>query len=180
MNNITDLLDLEDSDIKISDIIIEGQTKTLIIETPPVASYCPICGFRMHSRGVKKRTINHPILQDGYSLILLLKQRRWRCSNPDCLYEVNESFRFVNKGRRTTNATDMLIVEAYRNLLETSASIAKRFHMSDTYVHEIFDRTFRKAGSHCNDGHTDDHRWNMKLLRNRRTSFYKIICSFHQ
>lgn len=90
----------------------------------------------MHSRGVKKRTINHPILQDGYSLILLLKQRRWRCSNPDCLYEVNESFRFVNKGRRTTNATDMLIVEAYRNLLETSASIAKRFHMSDTYVHE--------------------------------------------
>ena len=33
----------------------------------------------------------------------------------------------------------MLIVEAYRNLLETSASIAKRFHMSDTYVHEIFD-----------------------------------------
>lgn len=102
MNNITDLLDLEDSDIKISDIIIEGQTKTLIIETPPVASYCPICGFRMHSRGVKKRTINHPILQDGYSLILLLKQRRWRCSNPDCLYEVNESFRFVNKGRRTS------------------------------------------------------------------------------
>lgn len=60
MNNITDLLDLEYSDIKISDIIIEGQTKTLIIETPPVASYCPICGFRMHSRGVKKRTINHP------------------------------------------------------------------------------------------------------------------------
>ena len=45
MNNITDLLDLEDSDIKISDIIIEGQTKTLIIETPPVASYCPICGL---------------------------------------------------------------------------------------------------------------------------------------
>ena len=56
MNNITDLLDLEDSDIKISDIIIEGQTKTLIIETPPVASYCPICGFRMHSRGVKKKS----------------------------------------------------------------------------------------------------------------------------
>ena len=140
MNSITDLLDLEDSDINISDIIVEAQTKTLIIETPPVAHYCPTCGYRMHSRGVKKRTINHPILQDGYSLILLLKQRRWRCSNPDCLYEVSESFRFVNKGRRTTNATDMLIVEAYRNLLETSASIAKRFHMSDSYVHEVFDR----------------------------------------
>ena len=31
MNSITDLLDLEDSDINISDIIVEGQTKTLII-----------------------------------------------------------------------------------------------------------------------------------------------------
>ena len=31
MNRITDLLDLEDSDINISDIIVEGQTKTLIM-----------------------------------------------------------------------------------------------------------------------------------------------------
>lgn len=63
MNNITDLLDLEDSDIKISDIIIEGQTKTLIIETPPVASYCPICGFRMHSSGVKKGLLTIPFFR---------------------------------------------------------------------------------------------------------------------
>ena len=49
MNSITDLLDLEDSDINISDIIVEGQTKTLIIETPPVAHYCPTCGYRMHA-----------------------------------------------------------------------------------------------------------------------------------
>lgn len=62
MNNITDLLDLEDSDINITDVIVEGQNKTIIIETPPVAHYCPTCGYRMHSRGVKKRTINHPIL----------------------------------------------------------------------------------------------------------------------
>ena len=97
MNSITDLLDLEDSDINISDIIVEGQTKTLIIETPPVAHYCPTCGYRMHSRGVKKRTINHPILQDGYSLILLLKQRRWRCSNPDCLYEARSRLSLSRK-----------------------------------------------------------------------------------
>jgi transposase len=34
----------------------------------------------------------------------------------------------------------MLIVDAYRNLLETSASIAKRFHVSDSHAHEVFDR----------------------------------------
>lgn len=140
MNSITDLLDLEDTNIIISDIQIQGQTKTITLETPPTAHFCPSCGYRMHSRGVKRRTINHPILQDNYSLILILKQRRWRCTNPQCLYDISETFKFVNKQRRTTNASDMLIVEAYRNLLETSASIAKRFHVSDSHAHEVFDR----------------------------------------
>ena len=140
MNSITDLLDLEDTDVIISDIQIQGQTKTITLETLPIAHFCPSCGYRMHSRGIKNRTINHPILQDNYSLILILKQRRWRCTNPECLYDTSESFKFVNKQRRTTNATDMLIVDAYRNLLETSASIAKRFHVSDSHAHEVFDR----------------------------------------
>lgn len=140
MNNITDLLDLEDTDVIISDIRIQGQTKTITLETPPILHFCPSCGYRMHSRGIKRRTINHPILQDNYSLILILKQRRWRCTNPVCLYDISESFKFVDKHRRTTNASDMLIVDAYRDLLETSASIAKRFHVSDSHVHEVFDR----------------------------------------
>lgn len=140
MNSITQLLDLEDSDIIISDIQIQGQTKTLTLETPPSVHFCPSCGYRMHSRGIKKRTINHPILQDNYSLILILKQRRWRCTNPECLYDTCETFKFVNKQRRTTNASDMLIVDAYRNLMETSASIARRFHVSDSHAHEVFDR----------------------------------------
>lgn len=140
MNNITDLLDLEDTDVIISDIRIQGQTKTITLETLPTAHFCPSCGYRMHSRGIKKRTINHPILQDNYSLILILKQRRWRCTNPVCLYDISESFKFVDKHRRTTNASDMLIVDAYRDLLETSASIAKRFHVSDSPTHEVFDR----------------------------------------
>lgn len=143
MNHITDLLDLEDTDVIISDIRIQGQTKTITLETPPTAHFCPSCGYRMHSRGIKSRTINHPILQDNYSLILILKQRRWRCTNPVCLYDISESFKFVDKRRRTTNASDMLIVDAYRNLLETSASIAKRFHVSDSHVHEVFDRYVR-------------------------------------
>ena len=140
MNRITDLLDLEDANVIISDIHTQGLTKTIILETPPAAHFCPSCGFRMHSRGIKNRTITHPILQDNYSLILILKQRRWRCTNPECMYDMSESFKFVNKQQRTTNAADMLIVDAYRNLLETSASIAKRFHVSDSHAHKVFDR----------------------------------------
>ena len=58
MNSITNLLDFEDTDIEITDIQIQGQTKTLTLSTPPVPHFCPSCGFRMYSRGIKKRIIN--------------------------------------------------------------------------------------------------------------------------
>lgn len=61
------------------------------------------------------------------------------CSNPECKYNISDTFKFVNKRRRTTNATDMLIVSAYRNLMEAAVSIANRFHISATYAHEVFD-----------------------------------------
>lgn len=140
MNSITELLNLEDSDIFISDITIQGSTKYLTLETKLYSHCCPSCGLKIHSRGIKKRTIKHPILQDNYELILILKQRRWKCTNLECNYDISDSFRFVNKRRRTTNATDMLIVYAYRDLMETPASIASRFHVSDTHAHEVFDR----------------------------------------
>lgn len=140
MNSITKLLDLEDTDISVSDIKIEGTTKTIILETKPLPQYCPCCGFRMYSRGIKTRKISHPILQDGYALILLLKQRRWRCINKECLYETNEEFRFVNRYRRSTNATDMMIILAFKDLNESAASIARKFKTSDTHVIEVFDR----------------------------------------
>ena len=140
MNRITELLDLEDSDIVVSDIRVKGRQKTLTLEIPPAVHYCPQCGFRMHSRGIKMRRISHPILQDGYELFLLLKQRRWRCTNPNCSYKTNEEFRFVSKNRRITNAADILIVFAFKDLSESASSIARRFHTSDTYVLDVFDR----------------------------------------
>ena len=45
MNNITDLLDLEDSDIKISDIIIEGQTKILLSKLHLLPAIVQSVGF---------------------------------------------------------------------------------------------------------------------------------------
>lgn len=140
MNTITDLLNLEDSDLFISDIQVEGTKKILTIETPPSIHFCPMCDFRMHSRGIRTRTINHPILQDTYECIIKLKQRRWRCTNPQCNYTVNESFNFINKRKRNTNATDMLIVNAFRDLSLSAVSIAEKFHVSDTYALDIFDK----------------------------------------
>ena len=140
MNSITELLDLEDVDISITDIRIEGRKKYLSLETKLEAHFCPCCGFKMYSRGIKRRKISHPVLQDGYELILVLKQRRWRCTNPDCGYVTNDTFRFVGHRRRTTNASDMLIVLAFRNLDASAVSIARRFKTSDTHVLEVFDK----------------------------------------
>ena len=140
MNSITELLDLEDADISITDIRIEGRKKFLSLETKLEAHFCPCCGFKMYSRGIKRRKISHPVLQDGYELILVLNQRRWRCTNPDCGYVTNDTFRFVNHRRRTTNASDMLIVLAFRNLDDSAVSIARRFKTSDTHVLEVFDK----------------------------------------
>ena len=44
MNSITNLLDLEDADITITDIQIQGQTKTIFLESKPVAHFCTSTG----------------------------------------------------------------------------------------------------------------------------------------
>ena len=139
MHDITDLLDLEDSSLNITDVTISGNKKIITLETVPTVHHCPVCNYRMHSRGIKTRTINHPILQDTYQLVIKLKQRRWRCTNPICQYETNETFNFVNKYRRNSNATDLLIVNSFRDLSNTAVKIAETFKTSDTHVLEVFD-----------------------------------------
>lgn len=139
MHDIIDLLDLEDSSLNITDVTISGNKKIVTLETVPTVHHCPVCNFRMHSRGIKTRTINHPILQDTYQLVIKLKQRRWRCTNPICQYETNETFNFVHKYRRNSNATDLLIVNSFRDLSNTAVKIAEAFKTSDTHVLEVFD-----------------------------------------
>lgn len=139
MNDIIILLDLEDSNLNITDVTITGNKKYVTLETDPTIHFCPVCNFRMHSRGTKTRTINHPILQDTYQLIIKLKQRRWRCTNPICKYESSETFNFVNKYRRNSNATDILIVNSFRDLSNTAVKIAETFKTSDTHVLDVFD-----------------------------------------
>ena len=89
-----------------------------------------------------------------------------------------------------SNATEMLIVSAYKDLMETSTSIARRFNVYDTFAHEVFDRyvkldrlsltdaisvgeVFLDMDDYCKyalviqDFHTGDP---IDLLRSRRTN----------
>lgn len=139
-DNIIKLLDLKDSDV-----IIEGpveqkgkQLLTLTKKLAPV--YCPICGHRMHSRGIYTRTVNHPVLQNGRQLVLKLNQRRWKCTNLNCNNTFNDEFSFVDPNRRNTNMTDFLIVTAFKDHNLSAAQIARQFSVSDTHAITTFAR----------------------------------------
>ena len=142
MNNfITYLLNLKDAHKLNSEIIPSPPSELVIrLEYPPEAKFCPVCGFRMHSKGVYIRTVNHQILQDGHKLVLKLHQHKWKCQNTECGHLVSDSFPFVGKNRRVTNAIDFLIFDSFRDFNLSASQIAARFNVSDTYAIRVFDR----------------------------------------
>ncbi|MBQ9972928.1 MAG: ISL3 family transposase [Firmicutes bacterium] len=139
-NDIIKLLNLEDDCVITSINISDNQTKVVSLAKKPSEKYCPICNYRMHSKGVRIRTVKHQMLLDGYRLELELHCRRYQCINPNCHYMESDTFNFVNKYRRVTNATDFLIIEAFRDHTLTFSAIARKFKVSPSYVHNVFKR----------------------------------------
>lgn len=138
MNDIINILGLEDESVQITNITICDMVKTITVEKLLSPSYCPVCGGRMHSKGVSVRKINHPILQDGFRLVIMLRQRRWKCTL--CGHSCTDTFKFVSPYKHSTNVTDLLILENIRNLNMTFTDIAEKFNVSDTYIHTVFDK----------------------------------------
>lgn len=139
-DDIIKFLDLKGSDIEITDIKINKSngTKEIYLEYKLSPHFCPNCSFKMHSLGPYKRTVNHPILQDGLAVKLILKQRRWHCQNPECGLILTDNFSFVEKHRRNTNVSDILIVDAFRDAEATIPQIAKRFNVSTSHALNTF------------------------------------------
>ncbi len=77
------------------------------------------------SKGIYKRKIKHPILQDSTCIIFIVSQRKWKCTN--CKTYVNESYPFFKPYKQSTDITPMLILEAMKDLSRSSASIASSF-----------------------------------------------------
>ena len=140
MNDIMKLLNILDTDIDILSVSLSGTTKTVVLEKRLAVHECPDCGMRMYSRGVKTRTASHPILQDGYTILLKVRQRRWQCSNPQCKRNISDHFSFLAKSRRLTNATDLMVVNAFKDYSRTAADVARQFSISDHQALDIFDR----------------------------------------
>lgn len=140
INIIKDLLDLkEDRDLKIVDVKIddEKRIKAVTVEKVIVPMFCPKCGSRMYSKGYYERKVKHPVLDDGYSLLIILRQRKYRCSSRECNHYTNDQFFFVEKGKRMSDLTPILILNDLKEITVSAAVIARKRKVSETYVHEV-------------------------------------------
>lgn len=140
MDDIIKLLNFEDPNLETEPIEIVDGKRVLTICLKLIPHFCPICSHKMYSKGIYVRTVNHPILQDGIPLVLKVKQRRWVCQNPDCSYTMNDEFSFLEAYKQNTTATNLLIVDAFRDSNLTASEIAKRHNVSDSYAISTFAR----------------------------------------
>lgn len=74
-DNIIKYLNFEDSNLEVISQRIEKRKRILTLQKRIEAHFCPICSYRMHSKGIYPRTVNHPVMQDGLQLILVVNQR---------------------------------------------------------------------------------------------------------
>lgn len=137
-NDIMKFLNIEDKDIAITRILTNGNVKEIHLEKVLKIEHCPACSSRMHSKGKYIRKINHPILQDGYQLKLIVTQRKWRCTNPQCNLYFNDQFNFISKYKQSSNITPYMILSEMKNIHITTSDVAKRYNISDTAVHYTF------------------------------------------
>ena len=139
-NNSIDYLSLLDFSFDESIEVIKTEcidsNKYIHLTKKLVPTYCPCCNSRMHSKGIYKRTVNHPILQDSTRLFIIVHQRRWLC--PCCGLTKNDDFSFLEPGKQSTNMTILFILNALKDLNRTTRSVARDFGLSDTQVHDIF------------------------------------------
>lgn len=137
-DNIIDFLNFEDSNLECDEPrIIRGQ-RVLSIRQKLVPHYCPICSYRMYSKGIYERTVNHPVMQDGLPLVIKVQQRRWKCTNSACQNTLTDQFSFVEKFKHNSSVSDLLIVDAFRDPNLSATQIAKRFNVSDSYALNTF------------------------------------------
>ena len=137
--NIIKILNIIDEDIEILDTVISNCDKYIHIRKIIYGNkICPNCGCVMYSKGVRKREINHPILQDGFNLYLIVHQRKWRCTNVECNHYCNDEFSFLEKYKQSTNILPFLVLDKFRDINATDISVARELNISDNSVRNIF------------------------------------------
>jgi transposase len=92
----------------------------------------------MHSKGTFTRHPNNQIFQGSYSLEITLIGRRWVCSNLNCSCKETDQFKFIERYKHNTTFNDISIVFEMKEIHLSCRQVARRYHVSDTYVRTIF------------------------------------------
>ena len=74
-DDIITFLALKEANIETVNSVVRKGQRVVTLQKKLTANYCPICSHRMYSKGIYKRTLNHPIMQDGLQLVIVLNQR---------------------------------------------------------------------------------------------------------
>lgn len=141
-NSIIEVLNLIDNDLEVVDQFTENNQIVITVQKKCFIHICPICGYTMHSKGFYKRTINHPILQDGRTIKLLVNKRKYKCSNKACGYMVSDEFSFALPGKHNSTILPLLILKEFKNIDTTAHEVAQRLNVSDTLVYDTFINSF--------------------------------------
>lgn len=137
-DNVNELIELGDPAARVTEVITDDNTKYVFIEKKEAGRYCTCCGKRMYSKGIRFKEINHPVLQNGFNLILVLKVRKWHCK--DCNIYDHDHYTFVEDGKRNSSLVPLMILDKMKSLEVTARHVAKELNVSDTYVFETFMR----------------------------------------
>lgn len=138
MDILAQLLDLVDDNSTISESHTIDNVKYITVQKNLFDHFCPLCGSKLHSKGTYTRSPNHQILQDGYTLSLTLKGRRWKCSGSECSYQEVDKFNFIEPRKKITSIVQFQILMDMKDIDLTAIQVAEKYHVSDTYVHNLF------------------------------------------
>ena len=141
-NSIIELLNLVDDDLNVINQEAVENTIYITIEKLSKPHICPICGCMMHSKGIYKRTVNHPTFIDGRNVILYVNKRKYKCSNPNCGYMNSDNFKFVQVGKHNSNALPLLILKEFKSLSTTATDVAAKLNVSPTLIQDTFLNSF--------------------------------------
>ena len=117
------VLNLTDDSAVVTDVTESGAALIVFVEKSDKEHFCETCGERMLSKGPRNRTVNHPVFQDGRTLTLIVKSRKWWC--PHCYIYEYDQFQFLEKYKRHSKIVPLLILDKMKLLTNTAASIAQ-------------------------------------------------------
>ena len=139
-NGIKEFLDLKESDdVEVVEVITDDVNliKTVVMEKRYEPKFCPVCNYRMYSKGIYVRTLMHPILNDGYKPVIKLRQRKYQCTNAECNTYINDEFLFAQRNKRTTNVTPYLVLDDLKDITVSVAHVSRIRNISETWIHQI-------------------------------------------